>query len=148
MDKISVLRKNVAEYRRVFNLLDKSRNNKVPIDDLKTMLTMLEQDFPDNCVQRFSQALDANGTGTFSYEDFLRIVVPELVNRDIYLQVFQLIDNKNKGYIDEGDLVSVMDMFGMVDEKVHVASILKEADLDNDGKITFDDFYEILNLKN
>lgn len=148
MDKISVLRKNVAEYRRVFNLLDKSRNNKVPIDDLKTMLTMLEQDFPDNCVQRFSQALGANGTGTFSYEDFLRIVVPELVNRDIYLQVFQLIDNKNKGYIDEGDLVSVMDMFGMVDEKVHVASILKEADLDKDGKITFDDFYEILNLKN
>jgi len=63
------------------------------------------------------------------------------------LKVFQLFDEEDKGYITVDNLKNVTRELGENMTQDELAEMITRADTDDDGKVSFEDFYAIMTKK-
>jgi len=68
-------------------------------------------------------------------------------SRDDIMKVFQLFDEEDKGYITVDNLKNVTRELGENMTKDELAEMITRADTDDDGKVSFEDFYAIMTKK-
>ncbi|OZJ01474.1 hypothetical protein BZG36_05497 [Bifiguratus adelaidae] len=60
------------------------------------------------------------------------------------LDAFQLFDRAGQGQIDANDLKKLMSAYGESLTDAEVEAMVKEADVDGDGKVNFEEFHKIM----
>ncbi|CAH0555781.1 unnamed protein product [Brassicogethes aeneus] len=148
--KVTVSKEELQEFRRVFDKFDMKQKREVPIKKLGHMMDIFNQNFTKSYIKDLSIALNYRKKGKFTYDDFLRIVVPKMILKQTRMElreVFNVLDRSGMGYICEEDLAYCMKALGVDNSSERVQDILKESDLDGDGKVTFEDFCKILTTK-
>jgi calcium-dependent protein kinase len=152
----------IITLRTVFDLIDKSRNGTVDLKEFKEGLAQsrfteqeIEQifasivSFERNLIHarlRFdltrNSMQDIDGSGYIQYNEFLAATLEArgYLEEERIAEAFQSIDRDNSGFIDFEKLRAVL---GGSCTESQIDEIIRTADKNNDGKISYDEFFDV-----
>ena len=141
--------KDVINASKLFNRIDKDDDCKI---NKKEFLNGLQIKFnsivKEEDVEQIFKNLDLNNNGYIDYEEFVCGAVNKkrFMNKNVLTLAFKFFDKNDSGEITF-DEIEKMFKESVVDKtKVHesLQNIIKDVDLNVDGKITFDEFVIIM----
>ena len=101
--------------------------------------------------------LDQDGNGSIEFDEFLNMMTARMSDRDtkediekvnvVKLKVFALFDDEKTGSISIKNLRRVAKELGENMDDNELQEMIERADSDNDGQVTFEDFYNIMTKK-
>lgn len=126
--------------REAFRVLDKNNTGLLTLPEIKEAFK--ESNIAWDDLDEMFRNLDFNQDGQINYSEFLAATVDR--RKTLTLQnlwfAFHHFDVDNSGYITEAGLTEVFHREGrnMTPSQIH--EIMQQADMDNKGKISFEDF--------
>ena len=89
---------------------------------------------------------DADGDGKWSQQEFLRALNDKSDDEGESEREFQVWDRDGDGFVSEGELRDLLVNIGAVELAAVTKALIKEADLDSDGKIRWEEFISVENM--
>ena len=89
---------------------------------------------------------DADGDGKWSQQEFLRALNDKSDDEGESEREFQVWDRDGDGFVSEGELRDLLVNIGAVELAAVTKALIKEADLDGDGKICWEEFISVENM--
>ena len=137
--------KDVINACKLFNQIDLNGDGKITEHELyKGLCTKIKSDTLEEDVRNIYQKLDMDDDGYIEYEEFVRAAVSKekFMGDNVLKFAFRFFDKDNSGKIDFDEIEKVFKK--SVTDKDHVEEALNkiifEADLNRDGKISFEEF--------
>ena len=137
----------IEQYECAFKLFDKNGNGKISAHELSAVLKCLNHDASDHEISDMINEVNGLETGEISLESFLRLMESKLENidyEDELREAFRVFDNNNSGYISSARLKHVMECLGEDITAKDAEDMIKEADVDKDGLVNFEDFVKMM----
>lgn len=134
----------------VFRALDLNCDGKLTPDEVKTgYKDFFDQELSDKEVEAIFKRVNFRGTGAIDYSEFVVASMFEknLLDDTRLKAAFKAFDKDGDGYIDAKNIKKVLSSFGTIKEDIddYVNNkIIAEFDTDGDGKISFDDFKDMM----
>ncbi|KAL4313498.1 hypothetical protein GQ457_01G038720 [Hibiscus cannabinus] len=94
--------------------------------------------------------VDADGNGTIDFPEFLNLMARKMKDTDSeeeLKEAFRVFDKDQNGFISAAELRHVMTNLGekLTDEEVD--EMIREADVDGDGQINYEEFVKVMMAK-
>eukprot|EP00929_Paragymnodinium_shiwhaense_P022909 TRINITY_DN1448_c0_g1_i1.p1 TRINITY_DN1448_c0_g1~~TRINITY_DN1448_c0_g1_i1.p1 ORF type:complete len:609 (+),score=144.33 TRINITY_DN1448_c0_g1_i1:156-1982(+) len=133
-----------AKVRGCFLAMDKNHEGTITLAELKQVMETFSM--PENETLEVFKALDSNGDCTIHYSDFLAAMLTHRIalHTDLLLSAFKRFDRDNTGFITADNL---RDLLGDSYKGEQVEEIIKDADILQDGKISYAEFVSHLSGK-
>ncbi|KAI9209433.1 calmodulin [Polychytrium aggregatum] len=135
------------EYREAFNLFDKDSDGQLDINEVGTVMRALGQNPTQAELNQIKANFQAKGKTQIDFSDFLPLMASPRdasnMKRDVEA-AFKVFDKENLGYINVNQLVHILTSVGEKLTKDEVNDMIKAADRNNDGKITMQNFVDVL----
>lgn len=98
----------------------------------------------------FKLQIDADGSGTIDFPEFLTMMARKMKDTDSeeeILEAFKVFDKDGNGFISAAELRHIMTNLGekLTDEEVD--EMIREADIDGDGQINYEEFVKMMMSK-
>ncbi|KAL7308702.1 hypothetical protein PS15m_011872 [Mucor circinelloides] len=133
----------IQEYREAFQLFDKNGDGSVSATELGVVLRSFGMNPTDAELQDMVSDVDADGNGNIDFEEFLNLV-KDLKSggkdTDDLREAFKVFDADGNGVIDRSELRKVMSSLNENLTEEELDAMIKEADANGDGQISFDEF--------
>ena len=130
---------------KLFKLVNENGDGKLRKNELKkTVLKFVTEEFLEKYdFDGIFAMMDGDNKGFINYEEFLRAALgrKNILTDDILSYAFRYFDPEGCGYIKKKKIKSI---FGNKIDNITFQSIFDEIDLDKAGKITFEDFKNML----
>ena len=130
---------------KLFKLVNENGDGKLQKDELKiTLLKFVTEEFLEKYdFDGIFAMLDGDNKGYINYEEFLRATLDrkKILDENILNYAFNYFDPEECGYIKKKKIKTILG--NKIDNKTF-QSIFDEVDLDKDGKISFEDFKNML----
>jgi len=97
-------------------------------------------------ITQIVQSIDADSSGTIDFNEFLDLMSDKRFQgpeKDELRQAFNMFDKDGNGVISASELGEVMRNLGQKLHEDEIEVMLKEADLDGDSNINFDEFKQM-----
>jgi Ca2+-binding EF-hand superfamily protein len=91
--------------------------------------------------------LDADGNGTIDFGEWLTLMTKRVNDKDTRAninKIFALYDDERTGFVSAKNLRRVAQELGENCSNEEIDELIHRADLDRDGLVSEDEFYEIL----
>ncbi|PHT38976.1 Calmodulin-3 [Capsicum baccatum] len=137
----------IVEFQEAFNLFDKDGDGCISVEELATVIRSLDQNPTEEELQEMINEVDVDGNGTIEFTEFLNLMakkIKEIDGEEELKEAFKVFDKDQNGYISATELRHVMINLGekLTDEEVE--QMIREADLDGDGQVNFDEFVKMM----
>lgn len=138
----------VEEIKEAFNLFDSEGKGVIDVRELKAAFRALGFQIKKTEIKQLFIDMDKDmSSANVSFEEFLVMVTPRMLNRDSreeIMKVFALFDDENTGGISFKNLKRVATELGenLTDEELQ--EMIDEADRDGDGVINEEEFYRVM----
>ena len=130
---------------KLFKLVNENGDGKLQKKELKnTLLRFVTEDFLEKYdFDGIFAILDGDNKGYINYEEFLRGTLDrkKILDDNILTYAFSYFDPEGCGYIKKKKIKSIL---GNKIDNITFQSIFEEVDLDKDGKISYQDFKNML----
>ncbi|KAG8223443.1 hypothetical protein J437_LFUL008517, partial [Ladona fulva] len=144
-----VSKAQMKEFRDAFRLFDKDGDGSITQEELGRVMRSLGQFATEEELQQMLAEVDIDGDGNFSFDEFVEIVSNMGTTADRTADqeekelrdAFRVFDKHNRGYISASDLRAVLQCLGEDLSEEEIEDMIKEVDVDGDGRI---DFYEFV----
>eukprot|EP00980_Cylindrotheca_fusiformis_P019151 scaffold6486_cov96-Cylindrotheca_fusiformis.AAC.15 len=118
--------------------------------ELGTVMRSLGQNPTEAELQDMIQEIDADGSGTIDFPEFLTMMARKMKDTDSeeeILEAFKVFDKDGNGFISAAELRHIMTNLGekLTDEEVD--EMIREADIDGDGQINYEEFVKMMMSK-
>merc|ERR1719316_2099684 len=93
---------------------------------------------------------DEDGSGEIEFPEFLKLMASKLQDTDSVEEMreaFLVFDRDKSGSVTASELKHVMNNLGEQVTNEEVEEMIKEADADGDGELSFDDFLQFIQKK-
>ena len=140
----------IMEFKAVFELFDKDRNGKITSKELGTVMRGLGQNPTEEELKQMIREVDLDGNGTIDFKEFLCLMVKKMKDTDTeeeLLEAFKVFDRDGNGFITSHELRNIMNSLGEGLSPEEIEEMIKEADLDNDGQIDYEEFVKMMMSK-
>ena len=140
----------ITEFRAAFELFDKDRDGAITTKELGTVMRNLGQNPSEEELKQMIREVDLDGSGTIDFKEFLCLMVKKMKGNDTeeeLLEAFKVFDRDGNGYITSHELRHIMTNLGEGLTPEEVEEMIREADLDNDGQIDYDEFVKMMMSK-
>ncbi|KAK7605593.1 hypothetical protein V9T40_007451 [Parthenolecanium corni] len=139
----------IAEFKEAFSLFDKDGDGTITTKELGTVMRSLGQNPTEAELQDMINEVDADGNGTIDFPEFLTMMARKMKDTDSEEEIreaFRVFDKDGNGFISAAELRHVMTNLGekLTDEEVD--EMIREADIDGDGQVNYEDFHTIAQL--
>ncbi|XP_065362430.1 calcium-binding protein E63-1 isoform X2 [Calliphora vicina] len=158
----------LADLRTAFDLLDRNRDGRVTANELQFMLKNLGINVRDEIINDLIREASHSGNGLINEAEFLQWVGRIQALRDEQSQqqqqqeenaskpdelddvtedliaAFRVFDRDGNGFITRDELQTAMEMIGEPLNETQLTQLLAIADLDQDGKINYEEFTRLL----
>lgn len=140
----------IEEIREAFNLFDTDGNGTIDPKELKEAMQSLGFEAKNQTIYQIIADIDKDGTGDIDFEEFLDLMTAGISNTDSkedVQKVFNLFDDDKTGYISLQNLKRVSKDLGETMSDAELLEMIERADADQDGQISFEEFYAIMSRK-
>ncbi|KAK1245182.1 hypothetical protein MKX08_004811 [Trichoderma sp. CBMAI-0020] len=131
----------IADAKEKFSLISKNGEYITP-KDMAAVFRIMDQPRSDQEIQDMIEEADTTGRGVVDFEDFLSMGKPD--PEEELKEAFKVFDVNNDGFISPEDLRHCMRLLGekMTDDEVD--EMIREGDLDGDGRIDYQEFVQMM----
>ena len=141
--------KDVVNSCKLFNQIDTNGDGKISKEELLNGFSeRYKSDTLEEDIEEIYKNLDMDNNGYIEYEEFVRAAVSkEYFVKDNALKfAFRYFDKDNSGEITFNEIEELFSQSIPDRTKVHetLTNIIKEADINEDGKINFDEFSKVM----
>uniref|UniRef100_A0A0E0LPZ4 EF-hand domain-containing protein n=1 Tax=Oryza punctata TaxID=4537 RepID=A0A0E0LPZ4_ORYPU len=141
----------IAEFKEAFSLFDKDGDGCITTKELGTVMRSLGQNPTEAELQDMINEVDADGNGTIDFPEFLNLMARKMKDTDSeeeLKEAFRVFDKDQNGFISAAELRHVMTNLGekLTDEEVD--EMIREADVDGDGQINYEEFVKVMMANN
>ncbi|CAN1306764.1 Calcium-dependent protein kinase 2 [Linum perenne] len=138
----------IAGLREMFKMIDTDNSGNITFEELKTGLKTFGANLDESEIYDLMQAADINNNGTIDYPEFIAATLHlnKIEREDRLLTTFSYFDKDGSGYITLDKLQQACNEFGMKD--VELEEMIREVDKDNDGRIDYNEFVEMMQTSN
>ena len=140
----------IAEFKEAFSLFDKDGDGTITTKELGTVMRSLGQNPTEAELTDMINEVDADGNGTIDFPEFLTMMARKMKDTDSeeeILEAFKVFDKDGNGFISAAELRHIMTNLGekLTDEEVD--EMIREADIDGDGQINYEEFVKMMMSK-
>ncbi|KAH6558452.1 hypothetical protein KP509_1Z063000 [Ceratopteris richardii] len=137
----------IQEFKEAFDLFDKKRDGCISSKDLGTVMRSLGQNPTEAELQDMTREADPSGKGTIDFNTFLPLMARKMKDTDSeeeLKEAFKVFDKERNGFISAAELRHVMTNLGekLTDEEVD--EMVREAGIDPEGQVNYNDFVKML----
>ena len=143
-DNISDKKEN---YKSFFDKYDSNKDGNVNSIELANILKAIDINASDEEIKEIIAEINLEGNGEINFEKFVSIVNrrdKDVDNEEEVLNAFKLFDKEGNGLININDLKHIMLTCGNNFSETEINDLLKEADIDMDGYINYEEFIRSL----
>ena len=143
-DNISDKKEN---YKSFFDKYDSNKDGNVNSIELANILKAIDVNASDEEIKEIIAEINLEGNGEINFEKFVSIVNrrdKDVDNEEEVLNAFKLFDKEGNGLININDLKHIMLTCGNNFSETEINDLLKEADIDMDGYINYEEFIRSL----
>ena len=137
----------INKFKFFFDLFDKDSSGTITTKELGTVMRNLGQNPSEEELNKLIREVDLNGDGTIDFKEFLCLMVKKMDDSDIDQELqdaFKFFDGDKDGYITSLELRNAMNNLGDEYTPEEAEEMIKEGDLDNDGRIDYDEFMKLV----
>jgi calcium-dependent protein kinase len=141
--------KDVVNACKLFNQIDKSGDGKISKEELYNGLVgRYKTETLETDVDAIFKNLDMDNNGYIEYEEFVRAAVSKeyFLTENVLRFAFRYFDKDNSGAIEFNEIKALFSK--SIEDKHHIyealKQIIKEVDINNDGKINFKEFSVVM----
>lgn len=137
----------VEEFKKAFLLFDKDGNGRITADELIDVMTSLGQKPSENEVDAMIRKADQDGDGSIDFMEFLDVMASKMGENsfeDDLRDAFLIFDRDSNGYISKRELTFVMTSLGEHITDTAIEKMIKEVDLDGDGRVNYEEFLRLM----
>ena len=140
----------VGEFKEAFALFDKDGDGTITTKELGTVMRSLGQNPTEAELQDMINEVDVDGNGTIDFPEFLSLMARKMKDTDTeeeLIEAFKVFDRDGNGLISAAELRHVMMNLGekLTDEEAD--EMIREADIDGDGHINYEEFVRMMMAK-
>ena len=140
----------IEEIKEAFDIFDVDRSGAISVQELLNAMRSLGFDTKNPAIFQMIADMDEDGNGEIEFEEFLDMMTARISDRNTkedLERVFKLFDDKRTGQITVDNLRRVAKELGEDIPEEELKEIILRADLDGDGRLSFDDFYAVITKK-
>ncbi|KAI9257587.1 hypothetical protein EDC94DRAFT_614900 [Helicostylum pulchrum] len=140
----------ITEYREAFKLFDKNGDGSISASELGVVLRSFGMNPSDAELQDMVNDVDADNNGHIDFEEFLSLVKTlksESDDTDDLQEAFKVFDADGNGVIDRNELHKVMSSLNETLTEQELDAMIREADINGDGQISFEEFKAMMGGK-
>ena len=137
----------MEEIREAFNLFDTDDSGTIDPKELMSAMKSLGFEAKNQVIYQMIADLDKDGSGSVDFEEFLDLMTGTLGGKDTkedINKVFALFDDDRTGYITLSNLKRVANELGETMSDAELLEMIERADHDQDGKISTEEFFNIM----
>mmetsp|Transcript_97726 Transcript_97726/g.203928 ORF Transcript_97726/g.203928 Transcript_97726/m.203928 type:complete len:148 (+) Transcript_97726:106-549(+) len=144
----TLIEEQIAEFKETFDAFDEDEDQKLSRKELGKLLNSLGQNPTEEDLT--NMMADAEGEERIDFPDFLSLMARKMKDTDTeeeLIEAFKVFDRDGDGFITAGELRDSMTHLGEGLSHIEVDEMIKEADLDGDGQINYDEFVKMMMAK-
>mmetsp|Transcript_11532 Transcript_11532/g.21819 ORF Transcript_11532/g.21819 Transcript_11532/m.21819 type:complete len:150 (+) Transcript_11532:61-510(+) len=142
----ALVREQISEFYETFKLFDEDRDDKLSLKEFGTLLSSLGQNPTEQELQDWIGG-DGEHDTRIDFHTFLSLMSRKLKETDTeeeLIEAFKVFDRDRDGFISAGELRTSMMNLGEKLNDTEVDEMIREADLDGDGFINYDEFVRMM----
>ncbi|KAK9058712.1 hypothetical protein SSX86_023554 [Deinandra increscens subsp. villosa] len=130
----------IAGLKQMFKMIDTDNSGNITFEELKIGLRNFGANLDESEIQDLMRAADVDNSGTIDYEEFVAATLQlnKAYKEDSIYAAFSYFDKDGSGYITLNEIQQSCKELGMDDAQVE--EIIKDADLNDDGRIDYNEF--------
>ncbi|XP_042908967.1 calcium-binding protein E63-1 isoform X2 [Parasteatoda tepidariorum] len=137
----------ITELKAAFAMLDRNQDGRINETELKSMLEKLGISLTDEMIAKLIEEASKTGQRLLNEEEFFSWMSHHDVKEDAMadlMAAFKVFDKDGNGYISKDELKTAMDTIGEPMSEGQLDIMIKETDTDNDGKINYEEFVQMM----
>lgn len=149
-DAHNLTEEQIAEFKEAFTLFDTDGDGNISSKELGTVMRSLGQNPTEAELFDMINEVDSNQTGSIKFQDFLNLMVRKMRDTDTeeeLIEAFQVFDREGNGLITAQELRHVMTNLGEKLTAEEADEMIREADVDGDGQINYEEFVKMMMSK-
>lgn len=132
---------------KLFKDIDKDGNGLLNVNEIFDKYGKFFPGTPEEAwkkVKQFVEKIDINNNGVIEYSEILTVssLINKEINDSMLREVFNFYDDNGNGFIQAGDLKEIFEEMNLKEE--YVQFMIDENDQDNDRRISYKEFYEMI----
>ncbi|KAK1325620.1 putative calcium-binding protein CML11 [Acorus calamus] len=145
-DPVKLDDEQLSELREIFRTFDRNNDGSLTQLELGSLLRSLGLKPSPDQLESLIHKADTNSNGLVEFSEFVSLVAPDLLpakspyTEEQLLRLFRLFDRDGNGYITAAELAHSMARLGHALTARELTGMIKEADTDGDGRISFSEF--------
>ena len=147
MSSDSLTEDKINEFKEAFEIFDKDKDGYITTKELGDIMKNLGQTPSEAELQDMINEVDIDGNGTIDFKEFLGLMARKMRDNDSeeeLIEAFKVFDRDGNGLISNVELQHVMTSLGENVTMDEVEEMIKEADLDGDGYINYEEFVKMI----
>ena len=135
----------IAEFREAFEIFDKNRDGFITIKELAEIMKNLGQNPTEAELTDMINEVDIDGNGNIDFKEFLGLMARKMRDTEEELfKAFKVFDRDGNGLISATGLKHAMISLGEKITDEEADEMIKEADIDGDGYINYEEFVRMI----
>ena len=138
------------EFKNIFDKYDSNKDGNVNSDELANILKAININVSDEEIKEIIEEIELEGNNEINFENFVSIVnrrEKDVDTEEEVLNALKFFDKEGNGLININDLKNIMINISKNLSEAEINDMLKEADLDMDGFINYEEFIRSLLTK-
>lgn len=146
---VTLTEKDISELKDAFAIFDKDNDGFIRKAEMRDILISLGKDGTEEEVRKVLEVADTDGDGMINFPEFLNMMANNLnqaqVDAENQLEhMFKIIDRDQDGFITHSEMKRAIEEMGDTTTDAEVNEMIRKADSDGDGKLTFEEFSAIM----
>lgn len=139
----------VEQIREAFSVFDKDNDGFITLKELGTVMRSLGQNPTESELHELIREYDKDESGTIDFTEFFDLMYKKMKETEMekeILEIFEALDRDGNGVLSGLEIQSIMELVGVSLSDDQVADLIKQADLDEDGSLNFNEFFRMMSL--